>query len=59
MFKIIKKIFIVLSNNIVNGSNLKKCVPLTSQKCMTQFTLLFYIVMNTVKNFTNIDLQLI
>ena len=38
MFKIIKKIFIVLSNNIVNGSNLTKCVPLTSQKCMTQFT---------------------
>ena len=38
MFKIIKKIFIVLSNNIVNGSNLTKCVPLTSQKYMTQFT---------------------
>ena len=40
MFGIIKKMFIVLSSNIVKGSNHTKCVSLSSQKCMTQPTLM-------------------
>ena len=38
MFGIIKKMFIVLLSNIVNGSNDTKCVSLINQKCMTQPT---------------------
>ena len=41
MFKfILKKIFIVLLSNIVNGSNHAKCVSLSNPKCMTQPTLI-------------------
>ena len=40
MFGIIKKIFIVLLSNIVNGSNHTKCVSLSNQKCMIQSTLI-------------------
>ena len=54
---IIKKIFIVLLSSIVNASNHTKCVLLNNQECMTQLTLI-YILMNTVKNYTTIDLQL-
>ena len=36
MLGIIKKVFIVLLNKIVNGSNYTKCVSLSNQKCMTQ-----------------------
>ena len=36
---LIKKVFIVLLSNIVNGSNYTKCVSLNNQKCMTQPTL--------------------
>ena len=35
MFGIIKKMFIVLLSNIVDGSNHTKCMPLSNQKCMT------------------------
>ena len=40
MFGIIKKIFIVLLSNIVNGSNHTKCVSLKKQKCMVQPTII-------------------
>ena len=36
MFKIIKKMFIVLLSNKFNGSNHTKCVSLSNQKCITQ-----------------------
>ena len=36
MLGIIKKVFIVLLNKIVNGSNYTKCVSLSNQKCMIQ-----------------------
>ena len=35
MFRIIKKKFIVLLTDIVDASNLTKCVSLNNQKCMT------------------------
>ena len=44
--------------SIVNGSNHAKCVSLSNQKCMTQPSLIDYIIMNIFKNFTNICLQL-
>ena len=40
MFGIIKKMFIVLLNNIVRRSNHTKCISLSNQKCMTQPTLI-------------------
>ena len=40
MFQITTKMFIVLSTNIFNGSNHKKCVSLSNQKCMIQPTLI-------------------
>ena len=40
MFGIIKKLFIVLLNNIVRRSNHTKCISLSNQKCMTQPTLI-------------------
>ena len=40
MFEIIKKIFIVLLTNLVNGSNHTKCLFLCNQKCMIELTLL-------------------
>ena len=36
MFGIIKKKFIILLSNIVNGSNHTKWVSLNNQKCITQ-----------------------
>ena len=40
MFGIIKKMFIVLLTGLVNGSNHKKCVLLSNQKCQVQPTLI-------------------
>ena len=41
MFRLIKKIFIrYLLTGIVNGSNQTKCASLSSQKCITQSTLI-------------------
>ena len=40
MFGIIKKMFIVLLNNIVRRSNHTKRISLSNQKCMTQPTLI-------------------
>ena len=51
--------FIVLLTNIVNASSHTKCVSLTNQKFKIQPTLIIlYIVMNTDKNYTTIDLRL-
>ena len=36
MFGLIKKIFIGLLTDLVNGSNHTKCLSLSNQKCMTQ-----------------------
>ena len=38
MIGIFKKMFIVLLTNIVNGSNNRKCVSLSNQKCMIRST---------------------
>ena len=54
----IKKMFIVLLSNIVNGSNHTKNM-LSNQKCiLLDLLILIYILMNTVKNFTPIHLRL-
>ena len=53
MFTLIKEISIGLLTGIESASNHKKCVSLSNQKCMIQPT-----VINTVKNFTTIHLQL-
>ena len=58
MIGLIKKIFLGLVTDLVNGSNHTKCVSLSNQKCMTQPTLLTDIIMNTVKNFITLHLRL-
>ena len=58
MFGLIKRIFVGLLTDIVNASNHAKCVPLSNQKCVFQPILLFYILINTVRNFTAINLRL-
>ena len=40
MFVLIKNIFFGLLTGLVNGSNHKKCVLLSNQKCMIQLTLI-------------------
>ena len=40
MLRIIKKMFIVLLSYIAHGSNHRKCVSLSNQKCMDQPTLI-------------------
>ena len=40
MFGLIKKIFIGLLTDLVNGFNHTKCVSLSNQKCMIQPTLI-------------------
>ena len=58
MFELIKKMFVRLLISRVNASNHTNCVLLNNHKCMTQHTLISYILMNTVKNFTIIHLWL-
>ena len=58
MFGIVKKMLIVLLASIINDSNHKKCMPLSNQKCEIKPTLINYILMNKVKNFTTIHLRL-
>ena len=57
MLGLIKKIFYGILTGLVNGSNHTKCVSLSNQKYKIQ-PILIYILMNTVKNFTIIYLQL-
>ena len=58
MVGLIKKMLMKSLSSIVNASNHSKCVSLSNQKCVTQPTLITYILMNTVKYFTTIHLQL-
>ena len=58
MFGLIKKTFIGWLTGLVNGSNHTMCISLSNQKCEIQPILLIWILMNTVKNFIIIDLQL-
>ena len=53
------QMFIVLLTSLVNASNHTKCVSLSNEKCEIQRTLLIYIQMATVKNYTTIHLRLI
>ena len=57
MLGLIKKIFYGILTGLVDGSNHTKCVSLSNQKYKIQPTLI-YILMNTVKNFSIIYLQL-
>ena len=57
MLALIKKIFYGILTGLVDGSNRTKCFSLSNQKYKIQPTLI-YILMNTVKNFTIIYLQL-
>ena len=57
MLGLIKKIFYGILTGLVDGSNHTKCISLSNQKYKIQPTLI-YILMNTVKNFTIIYLQL-
>ena len=57
MFGLIKKIFIGLLTALVSGSNNTKYVSFSDQKYKTQPTLINYILMNTVQNFTTILLR--
>ena len=54
----ILKILIELLTGLVNGSNHTNSMLLSKKKCMTQPTLINYILMNTVKNFTTMHLRL-
>ena len=55
----IKKIFTRLLIEIVNASNHTKCVSLSNAKFnLPNSTLLIYILMNTVKNFTTLPFRL-
>ena len=56
MFRLIKKIFIRILTSPVNGSNHKKCISVSNQKCMTQLTLIDLHPKNIDKNFTTIRL---
>ena len=58
MFKLIKKIYIGLLTGIVSASNHTRCVTMSNQKCMIQPILVNLHHMNTIKNFTTIDLRL-
>ena len=58
MFGLINKIFIELLTDILSASNQIKYVSLSSQKRITQPTLIDLNPMNTVKNLTTINLQL-
>ena len=51
--------FVVLLTSILNVSNLAKLISLNNQQCMDQPILLIYTLMNNVKDYITIHLQLI
>ena len=65
MFGLIKQVFIGLLSfikslsSIANTPDHVKCISLNNQQCMTQPTLLIHILMNTLKDYVTIHLQLI
>ena len=58
MFGLTKKVFIGFLTGLGNGSNHTKCISISNQKSLIESTLLIYILMNTVKNYTILHLQL-
>ena len=58
MFGLIKKMFIGVLISIVNVSNHTECMSLSSQKCMTQHTLINLYPYEQIKNFLTIHMWL-
>ena len=58
MFGLIKKIVNGLLTGLGNGYYHTKWVLLSNQECLIELTLLIYVLLNTVKNFTTIHLRL-
>ena len=54
-----ERILIRLLTNIVNASNYIKCISLSNQKGMINLLLLIDILMNKLKDYVTIHLQLI
>ena len=59
MIGFIERILIRLLTNIVNASNYIKCISLSNQKGMINLLLLIDILMNKLKDYATIHLQLI
>ena len=59
MIGFIERILIRLLTNIVNASNHTKCICLSNQKGMINLLLLIDILMNKLKDYVTIHLQLI
>ena len=59
MIGFIERILIRLLTNIVNASNHTKCISLSNQKDMINLLLLIDILMNKLKDYVTIHLQLI
>ena len=58
MFRLIKKMFIGVLISIVNVSNHTESMSLSSQKCMTQPTLINLYPYEQIKNFLTIHMWL-
>ena len=59
MFGLIKKIFIKLLTNLVKDLIIQNMYPYVIKNSKLNLLLLVYILMNTIKNYTAIHLQLI
>ena len=59
MFGLIKKIFIKLLTNLVKDLIIQNMYPYEIKNSKLNLLLLVYILMNTIKNYTAIHLQLI
>ena len=59
MIEFIERILIRLLTNIVNASNHTKCISLSNPKGMINLLLLIDILMNKLKDYVTIHLQLI
>ena len=59
MFGLIEKIFIGSLTDLFNGSNLTKCIFLSSQNVRLNLLLLIKILMNAIKDYITINLWLI
>ena len=59
MFGIINKMLIVLLTSLFNASSHTKCLSLSNKKnAKFNLFILIYIIMNTIKNYATIHLQL-
>ena len=59
MFSLIKQVFIGLLASIVNASNHIKCMSIKSHQCIIQPALINLHIMNMLKDYVTIHLQLI